>query len=42
MELLRMSLEYIQMHTPENNVDTEFFHNSLKIAYILVIDQETF
>ncbi len=42
MKLLGMKLEYIQKHTPEDNVDIESFHNSLKMDYIWVNDLETF
>ncbi len=35
-------LEYIQKHTPEDNGDTESFHNSLKTDYVWVTDIETF
>ena len=34
MKLLRISLEYIQKHTPEDNGNIESFHSSLKTDYI--------
>ena len=34
MKLLRIRLEYIQKHTPEDNGDIESFHNSIKTDYI--------
>ena len=34
MKLLGFKLEYIQKHTPEDNGDTESFHNSIKTDYI--------
>ena len=33
MKLLRISLEYIQKHTPEDNGNIESFHSSLKTDY---------
>ena len=34
MNLLRISLEYIQKHTPEDNGNIESFHSSLKTDYV--------
>ena len=34
MKLLRIRLEYIQKHTPEDNGNIESFHNSIKTDYI--------
>ncbi len=34
MKLLRISLEYIQKHTPEDNGNIESFHGSLKTDYV--------
>ncbi len=34
MKLLRISLEYIQKHTPEDNGNIESFHSSLKTDYV--------
>ena len=34
MKLLRISLEYIQKHTPEDNGNIESFHSSLKMDYV--------
>ena len=34
MKLLRISLEYIQKHTPEDNRNIESFHSSLKMDYV--------
>ena len=34
MKLLRISLEYIQKHTPEDNGNIESFHSSLKMDYL--------
>ncbi|MCL4413109.1 MAG: integrase core domain-containing protein [Candidatus Thermoplasmatota archaeon] len=34
MNLLRISLEYIQKHTPGDNGNVESFHSSLKIDYV--------
>jgi len=42
LKLLGIRPEYIQKHTPDDNGDIESLHNSLKTAYILVNDIETF
>ncbi|MDA8055880.1 MAG: integrase core domain-containing protein [Thermoplasmatales archaeon] len=34
MNLLGISLEYIQKHTPEDNGNIESFHSSLKTDYV--------
>ena len=34
MKLLKIKLEYIQKHTPEDNGNIESFHNSIKTDYI--------
>ena len=34
MKLLRIALEYIQKHTPEDNGNIESFHSSLKTDYV--------
>lgn len=34
MNLIRISLEYIQKHTPDDNGNTESFHSSLKMDYV--------
>ena len=34
MKSLRIKMEYIQKHTPEDNGDFESFHNSIKTDYI--------